>query len=321
VPDVLDAIRYDLEHNFNRLNIPNEIMSELYLRIKKFADAYVSQEYGIDRREKYVIGSKVCGHLLRKIRDDLILGTEGNDAEGSNPDMQYMLDTSHAEYLDVKSLGRHVRTRLYFTSESHLHTLLNVLRYGHLNFTGFPESSSSLKKVLDEEGEACINNVNELCYLTHIVIRVFEDLSMPKDNSARFRVELSFSPGASRDPHGLHERPRPDDDDGSGGGAPCTGRTQSFESGSSIERGCRRGEGGGKEFDEDDNDRHVGDTTDVSAYFENNPDDVVADLKLLRVAGNMPLNRSLRLSASELETFLEKAIDVAKSGTPASAAV
>lgn len=49
-------------------------MSALYVRIKQFADAYVSQEYGIDRREKYVIGSKVCCHLLRKIRDDLILG-------------------------------------------------------------------------------------------------------------------------------------------------------------------------------------------------------------------------------------------------------
>lgn len=32
----------------------------------------------------------------------------------------------------VMSPGRHVRTRLYFTSESHVHSLLNVFRYGGL---------------------------------------------------------------------------------------------------------------------------------------------------------------------------------------------
>lgn len=30
------------------------------------------------------------------------------------------------------SPDRHVRTRLYFTSESHVHSLLNVFRYGGL---------------------------------------------------------------------------------------------------------------------------------------------------------------------------------------------
>lgn len=32
----------------------------------------------------------------------------------------------------VSSPGRHVRTRLYFTSESHVHSLLTVLRFGGL---------------------------------------------------------------------------------------------------------------------------------------------------------------------------------------------
>lgn len=32
----------------------------------------------------------------------------------------------------VMSPGRHVRTRLYFTSESHVHSLLSVFRYGGL---------------------------------------------------------------------------------------------------------------------------------------------------------------------------------------------
>lgn len=32
----------------------------------------------------------------------------------------------------VLSPERHVRTRLYFTSESHVHSLLSILRYGAL---------------------------------------------------------------------------------------------------------------------------------------------------------------------------------------------
>jgi inositol hexakisphosphate/diphosphoinositol-pentakisphosphate kinase len=32
----------------------------------------------------------------------------------------------------IQTPGRHVRTRLYFTSESHVHSLLTVIRYGGL---------------------------------------------------------------------------------------------------------------------------------------------------------------------------------------------
>jgi len=41
---------------------------------------------------------------------------------------------------DVNSPLRHVRTRIYFTSESHIHSLVNVLRYCHL---ACPSSSGS----------------------------------------------------------------------------------------------------------------------------------------------------------------------------------
>jgi len=35
-------------------------------------------------------------------------------------------------YQGVKTPARHVRTRLYFTSESHLHSLTNLIRFGGL---------------------------------------------------------------------------------------------------------------------------------------------------------------------------------------------
>jgi len=210
VPDVLDSIRYDLEHNQRNLPVKPGVMPHLYDLAKDFADSYVAQEYGITRREKLVIGSKMCCELLKKIRNDLILGTEG-EGKIETGDMQYTLDTSHAEYLDVKSVGRRVRTRLYFTSESHLHTLLNVLKYGHLEFAGHGSSSDlsgssgvrrGMGPVMDEAGVNNMVGIRELCYLTHFVIRVFENLSARKDDPDRFRVELSVSPGASRAPDG-----------------------------------------------------------------------------------------------------------------------
>ena len=93
VPDILDNIRYDLEHNQKRL--PLRGMPELYTLAKEFADSYVPQEYGMTSRDKVVIGTKMCSELLKKIRNDLILGTEGNrdglSGDGGN-DMQYTLD-------------------------------------------------------------------------------------------------------------------------------------------------------------------------------------------------------------------------------------
>lgn len=45
------------------------------------------------------------------------------------PEVVYCLDKSQAKQLAIKSPGRNVRTRLYHTSESHIHTLLNLLRH------------------------------------------------------------------------------------------------------------------------------------------------------------------------------------------------
>jgi len=197
VPECHDMIRYDLEHNAQRL--PLRRMKELYNYSKTFSDAYTAQEYGMTIEAKRIIGAKMCSTLLKKIKDDLDLGCRpegGLGEDDTHQDMRYRLDPSHLDDLDINSVGRHVRTRLYFTSESHLHTLLNVLRY-HVG--------SSEISVIDEQGEQVLTNTDEICYLTHIVIRVFEKTNVPVEDPSRFRVELSFSPGVDRPPEGLSD--------------------------------------------------------------------------------------------------------------------
>ena len=58
-------------------------------------------------------------------------GVSGGEEPGEEEE-----DTVHRlnpEYSSgVSSPGRHVRTRLYFTSESHIHSLLTVLSHGGL---------------------------------------------------------------------------------------------------------------------------------------------------------------------------------------------
>lgn len=58
---------------------------------------------------------KVCGPTVKYILKHLI---------------QWCL--IHRYSRGVMSPGRHVRTRLYFTSESHVHSLLSIFRYGGL---------------------------------------------------------------------------------------------------------------------------------------------------------------------------------------------
>ncbi|CAM9563815.1 unnamed protein product, partial [Phaeothamnion confervicola] len=177
VPDVHDNVRYDCLHN-EQLGLFG--MAALYDLAKNLADAVVPQEYGITVRDKLLIGSKMCSALLEKIKYDLDIARKNDEM-----DMRYHLDLSHAEDLPINSLGRRVRTRLYFTSESHLHTLLNVLRYP---VNGHPP-------LVTGEAARMLSRTKEMCYLTTFVIRLFEDLEKDPGDMDRFRGEILFSPG------------------------------------------------------------------------------------------------------------------------------
>ncbi|XP_058512152.1 inositol hexakisphosphate and diphosphoinositol-pentakisphosphate kinase 2 isoform X7 [Ochotona princeps] len=174
IPDIYDCIKYDVQHN-GSLKLENTM--ELYRLSKALADIVIPQEYGITKAEKLEIAKGYCTPLVRKIRSDL-QRTQDDDT----------VNKLHPVYSrGVLSPERHVRTRLYFTSESHVHSLLSILRYGAL----CNESDEQWKRAMDY-----LNVVNELNYMTQIVIMLYEDPNKDLSSEERFHVELHFSPGA-----------------------------------------------------------------------------------------------------------------------------
>ncbi|XP_030615561.1 inositol hexakisphosphate and diphosphoinositol-pentakisphosphate kinase 2 isoform X4 [Delphinapterus leucas] len=175
IPDIYDCIKYDVQHN-GSLKLENTM--ELYRLSKALADIVIPQEYGITKAEKLDIAKGYCTPLVRKIRSDL-QRTQDDDT----------VNKLHPVYSrGVLSPERHVRTRLYFTSESHVHSLLSILRYGALCDESKDEQ---WKRAMDY-----LNVVNELNYMTQIVIMLYEDPNKDLSSEERFHVELHFSPGA-----------------------------------------------------------------------------------------------------------------------------
>lgn len=192
IPDIHDNVRFDILHN-PHLGL-SDTLHRLYDLAKPMADCVVPQEYGTTIAEKRSVGVKICHGLLEKIKYDLNIARKDNEV-----DMRYLINLAYQSDLNINSLGRRVRTRLYFTSESHLHTVLSVLRFC---------SSEDQRSVLSKEGISIINSTPELCYLTQIILRVFEDARRPMDDPKRFRVEILFSPGATGTPFHMHEKER-----------------------------------------------------------------------------------------------------------------
>ncbi|XP_036779532.2 inositol hexakisphosphate and diphosphoinositol-pentakisphosphate kinase 1 isoform X12 [Manis pentadactyla] len=166
IPDIYDCVKYDVQHN-GSLGLQGT--AELLHLSKALADVVIPQEYGISREEKLEIAVGFCLPLLRKILLDLQRTHEDEYSRG------------------VLSPGRHVRTRLYFTSESHVHSLLSVFRYGGL-----------LDETQDKQWQralAYLSAISELNYMTQIVIMLYEDNTRDTLSEERFHVELHFSPG------------------------------------------------------------------------------------------------------------------------------
>ncbi|XP_066567347.1 inositol hexakisphosphate and diphosphoinositol-pentakisphosphate kinase 2 isoform X1 [Amia ocellicauda] len=175
IPDIYDCIKYDVQHN-SSLKLENTM--EIYRLSKALADIVIPQEYGIAQAEKLDIAKGYCTPLIRKIRSDL-QRTQDDDT----------VNKLHPVYSrGVMSPERHVRTRLYFTSESHVHSLLSILRFGALCDE---TKDDQWKRAMDY-----LSVVSELNYMTQIVIMLYEDPNKDPSSEDRFHVELHFSPGA-----------------------------------------------------------------------------------------------------------------------------
>ncbi|KAI9912080.1 hypothetical protein PsorP6_009538 [Peronosclerospora sorghi] len=158
-------------------------------------------------------------------KDGTLIDLEDQDIEHHG----YRLDPSYAKELRIKSPGTQVRTRLYFTSESHLHTLLNVLSFHcpswrarihdcdkddeyNISLEQDKFSNDILKrmgisvndimtqrkyvfresKLIYDNSRRALDRVSEISYLAHIVIRVFETFSLPVNSDDHFAWKFHF---------------------------------------------------------------------------------------------------------------------------------
>ncbi|XP_075773089.1 inositol hexakisphosphate and diphosphoinositol-pentakisphosphate kinase 1 isoform X8 [Pelodiscus sinensis] len=174
IPDIYDCIKYDVQHNSS---LKLEGTAELFKLSKALADVVIPQEYGINKEEKLEIALGFCLPLIKKIQLDLQRTHEDESVNKLHP----------LYSRGVLSPGRHVRTRLYFTSESHVHSLLSIFRYGGLLDEA---QDQQWKRAMDY-----LSAISELNYMTQIVIMLYEDNNKDPASEERFHVELHFSPG------------------------------------------------------------------------------------------------------------------------------
>ena len=179
IPDLYDNAMYDMLHN-QHLRLRS--LPALYATARALASYVVPQEYGVQPDDKVSIGVDIAGTMLQKLQRDLLAGIENASHQ---EERVHQLD--HSVLTDVRTPKRHVRTRLYFTSESHIHSLFNVLRWGSSADDGQPS-------IFSDAAHSMFHQI-ELGYLTHIVFRVLQRPNTDQSKPSSYRVQVLVSPG------------------------------------------------------------------------------------------------------------------------------
>ena len=211
IPDIYDNIKYDLIHN---KQIIGKTAYELYKTIDNLADFVMPLEYGIKIEDKIKIGISFIKPLLTKIYNDLLwlnrikfgeklakkssvhttlditnmLNNINLESLESKERTYFGLDADKLDKSEIKSVWRHIKTRFYFTSQSHLYSLLNTLIYSMNSF--LVDNGKNLNPIW---------KVFDLDYCSHIVFRLFENFNVDKKSNERFRIEIIVSAGADKD--------------------------------------------------------------------------------------------------------------------------
>ncbi|RKO90183.1 histidine phosphatase superfamily-domain-containing protein [Blyttiomyces helicus] len=160
VSELYDSLKYDLLHNrefcegiFASPKYGRDLLRQLYSKAKALYDLIAPQEYGIEDQEKLEIGMLNSQVLLKQLVSDAA-------SARSCP---------------------HPATRLYFTKESKVISLLNIVR-----LCGIPTKISS-------------SALHELDYLTQITFEVYErnrGLGSDDPDSREYSLRIGFSQGA-----------------------------------------------------------------------------------------------------------------------------
>lgn len=151
--------------------------------------------------------SEGCWHALpsRKelARMTKIFSEESRAAMRDSSDWHPRLASTVAEITGVKDMTSIVRSRVYSTSASTLHSLYNMLLHGDL---------VTEKPLLDDAQKRSLDCVTDLGYLSHIVFRCYEPPpskdGKPEEHLSNYRVEILISPGTDVD-LGDEERQKP----------------------------------------------------------------------------------------------------------------
>ena len=181
IPYIYDNIKYDIIHN---KSIINKDGYKLYNLVNKMACFLMPLEYGISIEEKYNIGIKLIKPLLTKIRNDLLFINNNDQLNNKNEDF-----LQENKYNEINPNNKSVKTRFYFTSQSHLYALFNTIVYG-------------LNSILvdDKNDNNQIWKIFDLDYCSHIVFRLFENFNVKENDEKRYRIEIIISSGANKDP-------------------------------------------------------------------------------------------------------------------------
>lgn len=194
IPEIFDKVKFDARHNHRRLDLGRVFprFDDLVDRSQTLSAAVTPLEFGGAADARRNAAWRVSRALLDKISQDLRTARGGDGDANSGLHFQLDDDPQHLADSEIKSSWRAVRSRLYFTSESHLHALLAALR--------LPADDEGESPV-QESGRRWLSRIPELSYLSHIVFRLWENLDLrsedpeKEEDPARYMVEVSFSPG------------------------------------------------------------------------------------------------------------------------------